>query len=171
MWVTFRLLSQEIRHIFLGTQHRGYIYGEAKKLMLKSRCTSSAPRMVVVLCALFFSGWQYLCSPLLSWSARLDCTNGPSRARRCTPCKRSSHESAYLAMFRNPNLSNFSKKCWSRPPFLRQSTSHLQRCTSLASKPWRKGSPTIHLPFALQYASYLYGNTPPTCTAILLRKH
>ena len=42
--------------------------------------------------------------------------------------------------------------------------SHLQRCASLASKPWRSGNAVVHLQFALQHASYLYRSTPPICT-------
>ena len=54
--------------------------------------------------------------------------------------------------------------------FVRQCAPHLYRWTFLAFKPWRKGKPTLHLPFAWQYTSHLYGSTPPICTAVLLRK-
>ena len=55
--------------------------------------------------------------------------------------------------------------------FVRQYAPHLYRRTFLASKLRRKGNPPIRLPFVLQYASQLYGSTPPICTAVLLEKY
>ena len=55
--------------------------------------------------------------------------------------------------------------------FVRQCVPHLHRRTFLASKLRRKGNPAIRLPFVLQYASHLYGSTPPICTAVLLEKY
>ena len=43
------------------------------------------------------------------------------------------------------------------------SKNFLHHSAFLASKPWRKAHPVVHLPFVLQYGSYLHRNTPPTC--------
>ena len=48
---------------------------------------------------------------------------------------------------------------------------HLYRCAFLASKPGRKRNSTVHLPFVLQHASFLYGSTLLIRTAVLLRKY
>ena len=64
-----------------------------------------------------------------------------------------------------------------QPPFFWQCSGnpnyapHLYRRTFLASKLRRKGNPAIRLPFVLQYASHLYGSTPPSCTAVPLEKY
>ena len=55
--------------------------------------------------------------------------------------------------------------------FVQRYAPHLYRWTFLASKPSRKGSPTAHLPFVLEYASHLHCSTPPMCTAVLLRMY
>ena len=55
--------------------------------------------------------------------------------------------------------------------FLPQYGSHLYCCAFLAPDPLRQGKLSVHLPLVLQYASCLCGNTPPICTAMLLRKY
>ena len=71
--------------------------------------------------------------------------------------------------FGNPNPYNLSKKHGSTHPICTAvRPPHLYRRTFLASKLRRKGNPAIRLPFALQYASHLYRQYPPICTAVLL---
>ena len=54
---------------------------------------------------------------------------------------------------------------------VQQHAPDLYRRAFLASKLRKKGNPAVRLPFVLQYASHLYGSTPPICTAVLLEKY
>ena len=62
--------------------------------------------------------------------------------------------------FGNPNPYNLSKKYGSTPPIC---TAVRPPFVSLCFPGFlrRKGNPAIRLPFVLQYASHLYGSTPP----------
>ena len=46
---------------------------------------------------------------------------------------------------------------------------HLFYTSLYRSKPWREGSPAIHLPYVVRCASFLYSSAPPIRTTVLLR--